>query len=66
MTQTAYPGTAQQQRVLQAVADFYHNDQRICAVGLFGSLGRGNGDEFSDLDLDVVIVDQVQIGVRGE
>lgn len=61
MKQTTYPGTARQQIVLEAIADFYRDDKRIRAVGLFGSLGRGNWDEFSDLDLDVVIDDRCQM-----
>jgi hypothetical protein len=28
---------------------------------VFGSLGRGNWDQFSDIDLDVVIADQVRL-----
>ncbi|MCE7989425.1 MAG: nucleotidyltransferase domain-containing protein [Caldilinea sp. CFX5] len=66
MSQVTYPGTVQHQRVLQAIADCYRGDKRIRAVGLFGSLGRGNWHEFSDLDLDVVIADHVQISVADE
>ncbi len=52
-----YPGTPQHQAVLRAIVAHYENDPRILAVAVFGSLGRGNWDEYSDIDLDVVIAD---------
>lgn len=58
---TAYPGNARHQRVLRAVTAHYADDPRILAVALFGSLGRGNWDDHSDLDLDVVLADGIQI-----
>lgn len=61
-----YPGTAQQQALLRAVASFYADDARILAVAVFGSLGRGNWDQYSDLDLDVVLADGVQVDVLQE
>ena len=63
---TAYPGTSQHQALLRAVVDHYHADPRILAVVVFGSLGRGNWDEYSDLDLDLVIEDGVQVDVLAE
>jgi hypothetical protein len=33
---------------------------------LFGSLARGNWDEYSDLDLDIIIADQVEIDIIHE
>ncbi len=65
-TQTHYPGTPQHQAILRAIVDHYESDQRILAVAVFGSLGRGNWDEFSDIDLDVVIADQVNLDVIEE
>lgn len=60
------PGTLQHQRILQAVTSYYGNDPRILAVLVFGSLGRGNWDGYSDLDLDVVVADGVKVDVEAE
>jgi len=60
------PGTLQHQRILQAIASYYENDPRILAIIIFGSLGRGNWDGYSDLDLDVVLADGVKIDVEAE
>jgi predicted nucleotidyltransferase len=65
-TDTRYPGSPQHQALLQAIVAYYHADSRIMAVSLFGSLSRGNWDPFSDLDLDVVIGDDVQMDVLQE
>jgi hypothetical protein len=61
-----YPGTPQHQAVLRAIVERYKNDPRILAVAVFGSLGRGSWDEYSDIDLDVVIADQVSLDVAEE
>jgi predicted nucleotidyltransferase len=61
-----YPGTPQHQAVLRANVAHYENDPRILAVAVFGSLGRGNWDEYSDIDLDVVIADGVSLNVVQE
>ncbi len=61
-----YPGTRQQQAALQAVAEHYARDPRILAVCVFGSLGRGNWDRYSDLDLDVVIAEGVTFAIGEE
>jgi predicted nucleotidyltransferase len=61
-----YPGTSQHQAVLRAVVSYYANDPRVLAVVVFGSLGRGNWDRYSDLDLDVVIADGIQMAVQQE
>jgi predicted nucleotidyltransferase len=61
-----YPGTPQHQAVLRAIAKHYENDPRILAVAVFGSLGRGNWDVFSDIDLDVVIADGVSLNAIEE
>ncbi len=65
-TQYSYPGTTQHQAILRAIVDHYENDPRILAVAVFGSLGRGSWDEYSDIDLDVVIADQVNLDVIEE
>jgi len=64
MRENQLPGTTEQQRVIQLIIDFYATDRRILAIGLFGSLARGNWDKFSDLDLDIVIRDDVQIDIQ--
>ncbi len=38
----------------------------MLAVCVFGSLGRGNWDRYSDLDLDVIIADDVAIQIDAE
>jgi len=60
------PGTPQHQRILQSITSYYQNDPRILAITVFGSLGRGNWDRYSDLDLDVVVADHVQVDVTAE
>jgi predicted nucleotidyltransferase len=60
------PGTPRHQRILQSILDYYAEDSRILAVLVFGSLGRGNWDEYSDLDLDIVVVDDASIDARTE
>jgi len=52
---------AQHQALLRVIVDYYGSDPRILAVLVFGSLGRDKYDEYSDLDLDFVIGDEVQI-----
>jgi predicted nucleotidyltransferase len=61
-----FPGTSQHQAVLRAVVSYYANDPRVLAVVVFGSLGRGNWDRYSDLDLDVVVADGIQMAVQQE
>jgi len=60
------PGTLQHQRILRSIVSFYENDARILAISVFGSLGRGNWDGYSDLDLDVVVADAVEIDIETE
>ncbi len=62
----SYPGTSQHQAILRAIVEHYENDPRILAVAVFGSLGRGNWDEHSDIDLDVVIADEVRLNALEE
>ena len=64
--QQLYPGTSQHQAVLRAIVEHYANDPRILAVAVFGSLGRGNWDEYSDIDLDVVIADGANLNIDEE
>jgi hypothetical protein len=57
----AFPGTARHQALLRAVVDHYAGDPRVLAVAVFSSLGRGTWDDYSDLDLDVVMADEARI-----
>ncbi len=66
MTNSDYPGTAQHQALLKGIIDHYAADPRIRAVVVFGSLGRGNWDADSDIDLDVVVGDDVGLEVEPE
>lgn len=66
MTGEDLPGTHAHQAMLHAVAAYYAGDSRIRSVAVFGSLGRGNWDELSDLDLNVVVEDGVVVDVSAE
>ena len=61
-----YPGTPQHQTLLKTIITVYEQDPRILAIVVFGSLGRGNWDGLSDIDLDVVIADDARIDVVDE
>jgi predicted nucleotidyltransferase len=61
MHESEFPGNAQQRRVLRAVTSFYADDPRVLAVCVFGSLGRGDWDDYSDLDLDIVLADGIRV-----
>jgi predicted nucleotidyltransferase len=62
----SFPGTPQHQALLAAIVAFYEHDARVSAVIVFGSLGRGDWDALSDIDLDVVIADDARIDVVDE
>jgi predicted nucleotidyltransferase len=66
MLDNKYPGTAQHQALLKGIVDHYAADRRVRAVVVFGSLGRGNWDADSDIDLDVIIGDDVTLDVVQE
>lgn len=63
---TDLPGTFGHRRMLHAIASYYEADPRILAIGVFGSLGRGNWDGYSDIDLDVVIEESVELKLDKE
>ena len=65
-SQINYPGTLQHQALLRAIVSYYAGDPRILAISIFGSLGRGDWDRYSDLDLDVVIAEGAQVAIRQE
>jgi predicted nucleotidyltransferase len=63
---TALSGTRSHQTVLSALTTNYAEDSRVLAFALFGSLARGDWDEYSDLDLDIVLRDDALIDARQE
>lgn len=65
-TEPSLPDTSHHQELLQRITSFYAGDNRILALLLFGSLGRGAGDRWSDLDLAVVVRDGVHVEVSAE
>jgi len=58
---TSFPGTPQHQQLLQAIVSYYAADPRIRSIIVFGSLGRGNWDAFSDIDLDIIVADNCHL-----
>lgn len=65
-TDRPLPGTLQHQNLLGLIREVYAGDDRVLALVLFGSLGRGAGDGWSDLDLAVIVRDGVQVDVSAE
>jgi predicted nucleotidyltransferase len=49
--------TASQQKLIDEIGKLLHEEARVEAVWLAGSLGRGQGDIFSDVDLLVLVED---------
>jgi predicted nucleotidyltransferase len=66
MEEATLQGTHIQRTTLSALATHYAGDSRVLAFALFGSLARGDWDEYSDLDLDVVLRDDVMINAQQE
>jgi predicted nucleotidyltransferase len=60
------PGTPSHQAVLSALTAHYAADPRVLAFSLFGSLARGDWDEYSDLDVDIILRDDTPIDARHE
>ena len=44
--------------LLRGIVDSLQRDERIATAWLWGSLGRGDGDALSDIDLWVVLADE--------
>lgn len=65
-TSKNFSGTFRHQQLLETITDFYEEDERVLAVLLFGSLSRGNWDQYSDIDLDIVMSDNILIDARVE
>lgn len=61
-----FVGTRQHQQILATITNFYEEDVRTLAVLLFGSLSRGNWDQYSDIDLDIIMDDGTVIDARVE
>lgn len=59
-------GNFHHQEMLQTIKDYYEDDERVLAILLFGSLSRGNWDQYSDMDLDMVMSDNISIDARVE
>lgn len=59
-------GTQQHQEVLQAILSCYEQDLQIRSIIVFGSLSKGNWDEFSDIDLDIIVKDNYPIDAATE
>lgn len=49
------PGNKTHQKILQTLLELFRNDTNIEAFIVFGSLSRGDWDNYSDVDLDVVV-----------
>jgi predicted nucleotidyltransferase len=60
------PGSPRHQSLLRTIASFYSSDKRILAVLVFGSVARDTWDDYSDLDLAVVVRDGVDIDIPSE
>ncbi len=63
---SSLPGMPHQQAILEAIVRYYADDVRVRAVLLFGSLAAGTWDQYSDLDLDIVLQDGVPINAAAE
>ncbi len=59
------PGTARHQALLRTIVDACEHDERVLAIGVLGSIGRGTWDEWSDLDLDIVTAGEVDAVAEG-
>ncbi len=65
-SQHTLPGNSQQQSLLRILIALYEDSNDVQAVLLFGSLGRGAGDELSDLDVAVIVQDPERLDMRHE
>lgn len=60
------PGNRTHKKILQLLVDLFQKDKNIEVFILFGSLVRGNWDDYSDLDLDAVVADDSKEIVQNE
>lgn len=63
---TSLPGTPEHQKLLQEIINYYQDDTRIRAIVLFGSLARGTWDRYSDIDLDIIIINEAIVRIEQE
>lgn len=54
-------GNGEHQRLLRAMTAYHARQPWARAFLVFGSIGRGDWDDFSDLDLDVIIADDATL-----
>ena len=54
-------GNAEHQRLLRAMTAYHARQPWARAFLVFGSIGRGDWDDYSDLDLDVIISDDAAL-----
>lgn len=60
------PGDPHHQSLLRTIVEAYTDDARVRAVVVFGSLGRGKWDAYSDLDLAIVVHDDTHVDLPAE
>jgi predicted nucleotidyltransferase len=60
------PGNKTHQKILQLLINLFKKDKNIQAFIVFGSLVRGNWDDYSDLDLDTVVINDSRELVQNE
>ena len=60
------PGSSYHQALLNIIIALYENRDDVLAVLVFGSLGKGTWDEYSDLDLAVVVQDNAPVDIADE
>ena len=66
-TRTALFGRrAEREALLARITQTLEGDSRVAAAWLFGSTGRGEADDLSDLDLRVVVFDEAIAGLCAE
>jgi hypothetical protein len=59
VTRVAALGSDAHRALIEQVVAHYHDDARVRAVAVFGSVSTGRWHDLSDVDLDVVIADGV-------
>ena len=66
MPDRTFGRTGNQHALLGAIVEAYSGDSRVLAVGVFGSVGRGTWDQWSDLDLDVIVAHDMAVDAVSE
>jgi len=59
-------GSERHQALVDAVTEYYAEDERVRSVVVFGSVAAGTWHELSDVDLDVVVEDGAVVVPRTE